>query len=202
MIKRMNMPPEITDKRNRLCPASLAGGLDNRFRRWLQNPEKILEPFIKKGMTALDMGCGPGFFTVALAELVGESGRVIAADVQEGMLLRLKNKIKGTELENRITLHKCERDRINLSELVDFALAFYMVHEVPGQTSFFNEIFDLSKPDSEFLIIEPKLFHVSQKAFEDTINNAVASGFQVAEGPKILFSWSALLKKPIMPQDN
>ena len=63
-------------------------------------------------MTVLDLGCGPGFFSVALAQIVSDTGKVIAVDLQEGMLQKLKDKIKGTELENRITLHKCEEDKI------------------------------------------------------------------------------------------
>ena len=180
---------------NRVCPVSLACGLDNRFRRWFQNPEKILAPFIQKGMTVMDMGCGPGFFTIALAGLVGESGRVIAVDLQEGMLQKLGKKIKGTELEKRITLHKCEADRINLSAQVDFALAFYMIHEVPDQERLFKDMLGLLKPGGRFLIVEPKLFHVSKKAFENTIDNAGAAGFDVNGGPGMLFSMSAILKK-------
>ena len=74
-------------RRNKyVCPAALAGSLDNRIRRWFQNPQKILSPYIKEGMTVLDIGCGPGFFSVEIAHLVGKTGRVIAADLQEGML--------------------------------------------------------------------------------------------------------------------
>jgi len=63
------------ENRNRVCPVDLSGGLDNIFRRWLQNPQKILLPHVKEGMAALDFGCGPGFFTLAMAELVGPTGR-------------------------------------------------------------------------------------------------------------------------------
>jgi len=34
--------------------------LDNKLRKWFQNPQKILSPYIKAGMKALDVGCGPG----------------------------------------------------------------------------------------------------------------------------------------------
>ncbi len=60
--------------------------------------------------------------------MVGKSGRVIAADMQEGMLQKVKEKITGTELEERILLHKCGKDNIGVSEAVDFVLLFYMVH--------------------------------------------------------------------------
>ncbi|NTU84989.1 MAG: methyltransferase domain-containing protein, partial [Chloroflexales bacterium] len=86
----------MTDTNDRVCPAALAGGLDNRLRRWLQNPRPILEPYVHAGMTALDIGCGPGFFTLELAQLVGPSGRVIAVDLQADMLEKVRTKIQGT----------------------------------------------------------------------------------------------------------
>lgn len=92
----------------RVCPVESAGSLDGRIRRFFQNPQKILEPYMREGMTILDLGCGPGFFSIAMAEMVGETGKVIAVDLQEGMLRRLKDKIKGTSIENRVKLHKCE----------------------------------------------------------------------------------------------
>ena len=187
-----------TDKmgngKNRVCPVEIAGGLDNRFRRWLQNPWKILSPYIKEGMTVLDLGCGPGFFSIDIAQMVGKSGRVIASDLQEGMLQKLRHKIQGTELEDRITLHKCQKNRIGVSENVDFVLAFYMVHEVPNQEEFFNEIGSILKPNGQVLIVEPP-FHVSKKAFEETIRTAQGAGFTPAERPKVLLSKTVILKK-------
>jgi ubiquinone/menaquinone biosynthesis C-methylase UbiE len=97
----------VNHGKNRVCPVKRAGSLDNRFRRWLQDPQKILRPYIKEGMTVLDVGCGPGFFTVDMALMVGKSGRVIAADLQAGMLQKLREKIQETELEECIVLHKC-----------------------------------------------------------------------------------------------
>lgn len=84
--------------KTRVCPVEMAGSLDNRIRRWVQDPQKILAPYIAEGMTVLDLGCGPGFFSIDMAQMVGKSGRVIAADLQEGMLQKLRDKIQGTEL--------------------------------------------------------------------------------------------------------
>jgi len=104
----------VAAEKNRVCPVTLARFLDNRIRRWLQDPRKILRPYIKEGMTVLDVGCGPGFFSIELARMVGKSGRVIASDLQEGMLRKLRDKIRGTELEERITLHRCEKNKLGL----------------------------------------------------------------------------------------
>jgi len=113
----------MSDKGKRVCPVERAGSLDSRIRRWVQNPRKILGPYVEEGMVVLDLGCGPGSFSIEMAEMVGRSGRIIASGLQEGMLDRLREKIRGTELEQRITVHKCEETRIGVSEEVDFALA-------------------------------------------------------------------------------
>lgn len=184
----------VIDKNNRVCPVALAGHLDNRLRRWIQNPRKILRPFVHEGMTALDIGCGPGFFSIEMAHMVGTSGRVIAADLQDGMLEKLKNKIYGTELEQRITLHKSGKNRIGISDEIDFALAFYMVHELPDQKSFFEELKSVLKPMGQALIVEPPL-HVSKAAFKETLGRAEDAGLKVSEGPNVFFSKTAILKK-------
>ena len=184
----------MVDENKRVCPVERAGGLDNRIRRLLQNPQKILVNYVKEGMTALDLGCGPGFFSVEMARMVGESGRVIAADLQEGMIQKLKNKIQGTEIEQRITLHICEEDKIGISEKVDFILAFYMVHEVPDQKKFFEEIKSLLKQSGKVLIVEPKLFHVSKQSFEEMIIKAKDIGLKPVEKPKILLSRAVVLE--------
>ncbi len=179
--------------KNRVCPVELAGSLDSRIRRWLQNPQKILRPHVKEGMMALDVGCGPGFFIIEMARMVGDSGRVIACDLQEGMLQIIRDKTKGTEFEERITLHKCEEDALGVSEPVDFALLFYMVHEMPSAPALFEELRTILKPNAQVLIVEPP-FHVSGAAFAKTIEQAQDAGFHVVERPKVFFGKTALLE--------
>jgi ubiquinone/menaquinone biosynthesis C-methylase UbiE len=184
---------QVNDRKTRVCPVEMAGSLDLKIRRWFQNPRRILRPHIVEGMTALDLGCGPGFFSIDMAQMVGKSGRVIAADLQEGMLRKLGDKIRGTELEERITLHKCEVDKIGLSEEVDFILAFYMVHEVPDQEAFFNEIRSIIKRQGRVFIVEPS-FHVSKAVFERTMGRARDAGFSLVEKrPKALLSRTVIL---------
>ena len=183
------------DKRSRVCPVEMAGSLDNRMRRWVQDPRKILGPYVKVGMTVMDLGCGPGFFSIDMAHMVGNSGRVIASDLQEGMLQKIRAKIQGTALEKRISLHKCEQDRIGVFGNLDFVLAFYMIHEVPNPKGLFEEIFSILKRNEQFLIVEPKLFHVSKRAFEETVRKAKEAGFEAVEEPKIFFSRSTVFRK-------
>lgn len=187
----------MTTEQNRVCPVELANSLDNRLRRWLQNPQKILSPYVTEGMTALDIGCGPGFFSIELARLVGPTGRVIAADLQQGMLDKLAGKIRGTELSKRIGLVKSDSSSLNVSVPADFILAFYMVHEIPDQAAFFRQLFPLLRQEGKFLIVEPRMFHVSRAQFSVTVHQAEAAGFLMSKGPKLPMSWSAVLTKGV-----
>jgi ubiquinone/menaquinone biosynthesis C-methylase UbiE len=181
------------EKRPYVCPAEFAGSLDNSIRRLVQKPLKILGPHISKGMTVLDLGCGPGYFTTDLAKLVGEGGRVIAADLQQGMLDKVTWKIRGTDLEQRVEIHKCQDDMIGITQTVDFVLAFWMVHEVPDQNKLFRELKSVLNEGGNIFIIEPK-FHVSAKSFETMITRIENTGFEIAERPKVAFSRAVLLK--------
>lgn len=180
------------DINSKVCPVEIAGGLDNSFRRLLQNPNKIMKPYIREGMTVLDLGCGPGFFSLEIAKLLKDSGKVIAADLQEGMLEILRNKIKGTNLVQRIEVHKCENTHIGITENVDFVLAFYMIHEVPNQVKLLEVLKSILKPNGKIYIIEPK-FHTSKKSFEVMIDKIKSMGFEIIEKPKVCFSRTVLL---------
>jgi len=185
----------MTTDKNRVCTVELADSLDSKIRRYLQNPQKILKPYINEGMKVLDIGCGPGFFSIELAKLVGNSGKVYAVDLQEGMLQKIRDKIKGTELEERITLIKSEQDSFIVQEKVDFILAFYMVHEVPDKNKLFKDLISVLDDKGNFLLVEPKLFHVSKKEFSAKLQIAEKAGFRINNGPKLLFSFSAVLNK-------
>lgn len=179
--------------RNSVCPVERAGALTIGLRRWLQSPEKILSRYIREGMTVLDVGCGPGYFTVPMARMVGKTGRVIAVDLQDAMLQKLDAGLQGTGLEERVLPVKCEADDLNAPAGIDFALAFWMVHEVPDKVRFFRQLKAVLNQNAQVLLAEPKMFHVSHEEFQATTAIAEQAGFQVAPGPRVRFSWSAIL---------
>ncbi len=175
-----------------VCPASHAGFLAISLRRWVQDPEKILDGLIRPGETVADIGCGPGFFTLPMVRMVGEHGTVIAADLQQEMLDRLRARAAENGLKNTIQYHLCEPGRIGITCKLDFILAFYMVHEVPDPDAFFQETRDLIHPGGRLLYVEP-WFHVGKREFEGMIERAGAAGWQARRSPNILFSRSVLL---------
>ncbi|MHC9541293.1 MAG: class I SAM-dependent methyltransferase [Vulcanimicrobiota bacterium] len=177
-----------------VCPWQCAFFIDNFVRTLFHNPTRLFKPYIKPGMTALDIGCGGGFATLGIAGLTGSEGKVIAADFQQEMLNIVKKKAEKKNLKTPITFHRCSSSRIGVEEKVDFALAFWMVHEVPDLLSFLQEIFDLLKPGGVFFIAEPAI-HVSAGAFRETVEAAVRIGFTVHERPRVSISRAVVLAK-------
>jgi ubiquinone/menaquinone biosynthesis C-methylase UbiE len=179
---------------SRVCPWWLCFTFDNIFRRWLQNPDRILGPYIKPGQTVLDVGPGMGYFTIPLARLVGDSGKVIAADIQKKMLDSLYIRAERAGVHDRIRLHLSVPDKIGIEEPVDFCLAFWMVHEVVDQSLFLGEIAAGLKPNGLFLLAEPRI-HVSWKSFNETLKTIKNLGLTVVDQPRIFLSNAVLFKK-------
>jgi ubiquinone/menaquinone biosynthesis C-methylase UbiE len=168
--------------------------LDNGLRRFFQNPEKILGRYIRPGMTVIDIGCGPGIFTRAMAEMVGENGTVTATDVQDEMLQYAKDKSNRSASGSRITWHRNSPESLGIQMNADFILSFHMVHEVPDQDRFFKEVFAILKPGGKYLVAEP-VFHVSEQAFGRSLEAAARAGLRIEERPKISMSRSVVLVK-------
>lgn len=79
----------------------MAFTLDNVFRSLLINPSKLLKEMgVKEGQKVLDVGCGPGFFTIPASEIVGDDGFVFALDVLPLMIEKLKHKVKNNNITN------------------------------------------------------------------------------------------------------
>ena len=177
-----------------VCPWWLCFTFDNFLRPYFHDPEKMLKGYIREGDTVLDVGPGMGYFTIPMARMVGETGKVIAADVQQRMLTFLESKAEKVGLARRIEPRLVSQTSLGIQAQIDFALAFWMVHEVPDQNLFLEELKSLLKPGGLFLMVEPAI-HVSRKMFQETERRAQASGFALRERPKIFMSLSALFER-------
>jgi ubiquinone/menaquinone biosynthesis C-methylase UbiE len=176
-----------------VCPWWVGYILVSPIRRWFQDPDKILSPYISAGMTVLDIGPGMGFFTIPAARMVGDSGRVIAVDLQEKMLKSLVKRAEKAGVAKRIVTKLCEPDSLGVSDPIDLCLAFNVVHEVPDASALFSEIKAILKPTGRLLLAEPGTWHISEKDFEGTLAKASTEGFKLIARPEIRGSQSALL---------
>ncbi len=177
-----------------VCPWWLAYTFDNPLRRYLHDPWTILAPYLRPGMTAVDIGCGMGFFSRGMAKIVGDAGRVISIDLQQEMLDITRKRSEKDGVAHRIRFRRAEEDTLNISEQADFALAFWMVHEVNDTRRFFDQVYAILKPAGAFLIAEPRM-HVNRSRFEEILAYAHDAGFKIIDTPRIRISRAAVLKK-------
>ena len=68
-----------------VCPYWIGYFLINPFRKYIHNPQEILGEYIKPGMKVIDYGCAMGYFSLPMAKMVGESGKVYGFDIQDKM---------------------------------------------------------------------------------------------------------------------
>jgi cyclopropane fatty-acyl-phospholipid synthase-like methyltransferase len=176
--------------KHEVYPSEKADSLNSRTRKIVQNPKKLLKNYVRSGMKVLDLGCGPGMFAVAMAEM---GAKVIAADLQQEMLDKLKENIADTKYEKNISIVKCDEDKINVNEKVDFMLSFYVLHEIPNKESFFKQARKILKDKAKLYLAEP-VFEVSKNEFEHTLETAEKQGFKVVERHKYWLSRVAVLE--------
>ena len=84
------------------CPAWLRWmvELDNPFTRTNRSAVIIEHLDLEPGMFVLDMGCGPGRLAIPVALKIGEQGKVVAVDIQAGMLRRAEQKAAAAGVDN------------------------------------------------------------------------------------------------------
>lgn len=182
---------------DKVCPWWLGYLLASPIRTLAQDPEKILRPYLEEGDTTLDVGSGMGFFTLPMAHLVGERGRVVCVDLQEKMINGLRRRASRAGLIDRMDLRVCTPASLHLDDLagtIDFALAFAVVHEVPDAKRFLSEIYVSLNKGGVLLFSEPT-GHVTEETFGETLSIAGSIGFRMAERPGIRRSLSGLLVK-------
>ena len=94
--------------------------LTYRISDLFKQPGEILEEFdIAEGDTVVDYGCGPGRYLKTASELVGEEGKVYAADIHELALEYIKEEIRQNNLQNVQTVRKSAGLRNESRDQVD-----------------------------------------------------------------------------------
>lgn len=180
-----------------VCPWWLGYLLACPVRRFFQNPERILAPYVKEGMTCMDIGSAMGFFSLPMARMAGEKGKVVCVDLQEKMIASLIRRAEKKGLAGRIEPRVCSTSSLLIDDLkdkIDFALASAVMHETPDQKKIFEQVFHVLKPGAVMFVAEPA-GHVSDEAFKKTLNLAKEAGFTYDDFRKNGKSFEVVLKK-------
>lgn len=99
--------------------------IDNFFRHLFRPPEKLVSKYLTPGDTAADLGCGPGYFSLPMAKLVGERGRVHAVDFDDRVIKRLEKRAARLKHHDTIEARAASASEIDFipDASVDFVLA-------------------------------------------------------------------------------
>ncbi|NMB57573.1 MAG: class I SAM-dependent methyltransferase [Chloroflexi bacterium] len=109
---------------------------------------------IKPGMRVLDAGCGAGRVTVEAAEKVGETGEVVALDIQPAMLEKARARSKQAGLDNVRFMLSALGEGMLPENRFDRALLVTVLGEIPDRKAGLEEIAASLKPGGLLSITE------------------------------------------------
>ncbi len=109
---------------------------------------------VRPGMAVCDMGCGNGFYTVRLAELVGERGKVIGVDIQPEMLRFLAARVEEQQIGNiEPILGTADDPRLKPGSL-DLILCVDVYHEFSHPEQMLAAMRKALKPSGQLVLVE------------------------------------------------
>lgn len=121
-------------------------------RRTLLDPDRFAEHLgIAPGDTVADVGAGPGFFTVPLADQVGVTGVVYALDVAPRMIAVLESR----QLPPQVQVRLSDERRLPIPDAsVDLALMAFVLHELEDPQALLTDVKRVLRPDGRLVVVE------------------------------------------------
>ena len=184
-------------RRRRLpCPAWLGWILENPYTDAVAGSATLLRRAgVEPGMHVLDVGSGPGRLTIPAAERVGLAGGVVALDVQEAMLARVRQKAAARGLANvRTVLGAVETGALDPGAF-DRVLLVAVLGEVPDRERALRALYASLRPDGVLSVTEmmPDPHYQSRRTVRRL---AAAAGFQLYQtyGTPVAFTMN--FRKP------
>jgi ubiquinone/menaquinone biosynthesis C-methylase UbiE len=147
-----------TQTRRQPAPVMGVAGAD-----WLIRPERIQEEEpdrmlaaldIKKGSFVADVGAGVGYHVWRMAQMVGPTGKVIAEDIQPGMIQLLKRNIDERKLQNVEIILGTPTDPKLPANTLDMVLMVDVYHEFSEPVTMMKHIQNALKPDGRVVLVE------------------------------------------------
>ena len=174
-------------------PPWLMDWFDRTLRGVLYDADRVVGPHVRASDRVADIGCGAGFYSVALSRLVGERGEVVLLDAQRSMLDRAVAHCEADPgATARLTPLRADGAELPIDGRLDFALLSWMLHEVDDARTLWARLAELLAPGGRALVIEPRL-HVSRARYERELAPAIELGLARQDVSGIFFSRAALL---------
>ncbi|MFC2027306.1 class I SAM-dependent methyltransferase [Chloroflexota bacterium] len=153
MIKKENRHTRIPQSRAVYKIAAFM--LGNPLRRFTMNPIKVLSRMgIQRGLNVLEVGCGPGFFTIPAAKML-EDGNIYALDLSPIMIENVTKRIEKYRIMNVTTL-TCVASETGLDdESIDLVFCIDVLSDITEISSTLHEMHRILKPDGILSVFEP-----------------------------------------------
>lgn len=132
----------------RMGDAIAAGPYRNR----VQPPVMVVDAInAKPGMKVVEIGCGSGLYTMAVAGAIGPNGMVYAVDVQQGMLDRLRARMEEHDVKNIVPILADAEAQIPLDDgIADAVFSVTVLPEIPNPVKALLQIKRLMKADAVY----------------------------------------------------
>ncbi len=158
-LSAQDTPPPLTEYQGRVIARTMhwkgAEWLMRRVREAEEGPSQMREQLhVKPGMVVCDMGCGNGYHTLPLAEMVGEKGKVYAVDVQPEMIEMLKQNIESKGLKNIVPINSLYHDPKLPPNTCDMILLVDVYHEFSHPVQMLAGMRAALKPDGQLVLVE------------------------------------------------
>jgi predicted methyltransferase len=173
--------------------AYIARLLDPARDQWQRPAEIVAALALKRGQAACDIGAGPGYFTLRLAEAVGPQGQVYAVDVDERILVALRGRLVESGTTNVVPILSQPDDPLLPPNACDVALIVDTYHHFPDGPAYLRRLARSLRPGGRIVNIDydkrptpvgPPLDHrISRPEF---IKEATAAGLDVVGEPILL----------------
>ena len=120
---------------------------DNPFLWLFRNPYNLLKTAgLNPGQKVLEIGCGPGFFTIPAAKIVGEEGIVYALDVHPLAIKKVQEKIREGRVRNVKTILASATETGLPDKSIDIAILFGFIHHTENLDNILSELYRVLKP--------------------------------------------------------
>jgi len=165
------------------------------IRRLFESPKKLVEPYVKDGQVVADLGCGSGYYTLALAELVGPKGKVYAVDLGKSCIRALEKKARKGGYRNIEARASSASDVSFIKDRsVDFVLANGLLCSMAEhRKEAVNEIKRILKGKGQAFIslgAGPPFGYVDQAEWDN-----ILEGFKIEQGGNYKEKWALVSPK-------
>jgi ubiquinone/menaquinone biosynthesis C-methylase UbiE len=121
---------------------------DNPLLPYLKNPYKLLKAAgLRTGQKVVEVGCGPGYFTLPAARIVGQEGLLYAVDVNPFAVERVRAEISREKLNNVLPMLKNASNTGLPQGIIDLAFVFGLPYVAGGLKNLLSEMHRVLKPE-------------------------------------------------------